>query len=494
MKYLIGIDVGTSGTKSILIDESGKLIASVTAEYPLYQPQNGWAEQNPEDWWQAAVDTLRQITAKVPAEQIAGIGLSGQMHSLVMLDKDNRVIRPAILWCDQRTQAECEDIEAAVGHEKLISITANPALPGFTASKLMWVKKHEPENYAKCAHILVAKDYIRFRLTGEYATEVSDASGMQLLDAANRCWSEEVCSILGVDMKALPKVYESPEITGRVTAEASMLTGVPQGVVVAGGGGDNASAAVGTGVCAAGKAFTSIGTSGVVFVPTDKPVIDPKGRIHTFCAAVPGTWHVMGVTQAAGLSLNWFRNNLAKDVSYPELDAACEKLPIGSEKLLYLPFLMGERTPILDSNARGVFFGLSAVHTREHMCRSVIEGVSFSLYSCLEVLQELDIAARDMVLCGGGSKSPFWQQLLCDLYGMPVKTVGGEGAALGAAILGGCAAGVYASVAEGCDKTVQARSSMNPDMGKHETYQAFYSLYRRLYPAMKESMQALAQM
>ena len=492
MEYLIGIDIGTSGTKSILIDEDGQLIACATAEYPMQQPQNGWAEQDPEDWWDAVCSTLRQITANAPKENIAGIGLSGQMHSLVMLDANNKVIRPSILWCDQRTAGECVQIEETIGRDRLVAITANPALPGFTASKLLWVKNHEPENYANCKHILLAKDYIRFKLTGEYATEVSDASGMQLLDVPNRCWSQEICEALGMDVQWLPKVYESPDITGRVTQSAAELTGLPAHIPVSGGAGDNAAAALGTGVCLPGKAFTSIGTSGVVFAPTDKPVIDPQGRIHTFCAAVPGTWHVMGVTQAAGLSMNWFRNQLAADVSYAQLDAQCKKLPIGSDKLVYLPYLMGERTPILDSDARGVFFGLSAVHTRYHMARSVMEGVSFSLYSCIELMKQLDISLQEMVFCGGGSKSSFWRQMICDLYGIPVQTAAEEGAALGAAILGGCAAGVYDSVQTGCNRTVRTANCVAPDTDNHIKYLSYYEVYSQLYPALKDTMHALS--
>ncbi len=494
MKYLIGIDVGTSGTKSVLFDLAGNVIASATAEYPMYQPRNGWAEQDPEDWWNAACTTLKALSAQATDGEIAGIGLSGQMHSLVLLDKDDRVIRPAILWCDQRTGEQCEKIERIIGRDRLIEVTANPALPGFTASKLVWVQDNEPENYAKCAHILLAKDYIRFKLTGQYATEVSDASGMQLLDVANRCWSEEVCTKLGIDMSLLAKVYESPDITGYVTGEAAGLTGLPQGIPVAGGAGDNAAAAIGMGVCCPGKAFTTIGTSGVVFTPTTSPIIDRKGRIHTFCAAVPGTWHVMGVTQAAGLSLNWFRKTLAPELSYKQIDEDCKDIPIGADGLLYLPYLMGERTPILDSNARGVFFGLSAIHTKLHMARAVIEGISYSLYSCLEVIREVGIEVSDMALCGGGGKSPFWKQLLCDVYNIPIKTMASdEGAALGAAILGGCAAGVFSSVEEGCAALVRDGAVSLPDGQKHESYMGFYGIYDRLYPALRESFRSLAQ-
>ncbi len=485
-KYLVGIDVGTSGTKCVLFDLEGNALYSCTEEYPMYQPHNGWAEQNPEDWWNAAKTALSKVSENAKDGEIAGIGLSGQMHSLVLLDKDNNVIRPAILWCDQRTSAECEDIENIIGHDRLIEITANPALPGFTASKIMWVKKNEPENFTKISHILLAKDYIRFKLTGEYATEVSDASGMQLLDVVNRCWSKEVCEKLGVKSEWLAKVYESCEVTSRITPGIAKLTGLPEGTPVAGGGGDNACAAIGTGVCRDGKAFTTIGTSGVVFAHTSKPIIDPKGRIHTFCAAVPGEWHVMGVTQAAGLSLNWFRNNLAKEVSYADIDKECEKLPIGCEKLIYLPYLMGERTPILDSDARGVFFGLSAMHTKFHMARSVIEGVSFSLYSCLEVLDEVGVETNDMALCGGGGKSKFWHEMIADVYGKNVKTMlSNEGASLGAAILGGVAAGVYSSVADGCEKAVRESSSLKPDMAKHGEYMKYYNVYKNVYPGVK---------
>ncbi len=491
-KYLVGIDVGTSGTKCVLFDLEGNALASCTEEYPMYQPHNGWAEQNPEDWWDAAKKALSTISKSVKDGEIVGIGLSGQMHSLVLLDKNNKVIRPAILWCDQRTAKECEEIESIIGHDRLIEITANPALPGFTASKILWVKNNEPQNFVNISHILLAKDYIRFKLTGEYATEVSDASGMQLLDIKNRCWSEEVCEKLGVKMEWLAKVYESCEITGRITAEISTETGLNVGTPVAGGGGDNACAAIGTGVCKDGKAFTTIGTSGVVFAHTSKPIIDPKGRIHTFCAAVPGEWHVMGVTQAAGLSLNWFRNNLSSEVSYADIDKECEKLPIGCEKLIYLPYLMGERTPILDSDARGIFFGLSAMHTKYHMARSVIEGVSYSLYSCLEVLDEVGIITSDMALCGGGGKSRFWHEMIADVYGKSVKTMlSNEGASLGAAILGGVAAGVYSSVADGCEKAVKESSTISTDIEKHSEYMKYYGVYKSIYPGVRNCFKEL---
>ena len=487
MNYLIGIDIGTSGTKSVLFDTLGNVVASATAEYPLSQPHNGWAEQDPEHWWEAVQATLSIITQKATNGKIVSLGLSGQMHSLVLLNKENKVIRPAILWCDQRTEEECREIEARIGRERLIEITANPALTGFTASKILWVQKHEPENFKECAHILLAKDYIRFKLTGEYATEVSDASGMQLLDVPKRRWSEEVCEALNIPMHLLAKVYESPDITGYVTEEAAKKTGRPAGIPVAGGGGDNAASAIGTGVCAEGDAFTTIGTSGVVFAPTKAPVIDPKGRVHTFCAAAKGTWHVMGVTQAAGLSLNWFRTQLASELSYREIDDLCEALPIGAEKLIYLPYLMGERTPILDPNARGVFFGLSAMHTKAHMARAVLEGISYSLRDCLEILEEMKIDVASMTLCGGGAKSPLWRQMLADVYGIPVGILASnEGAALGAAILGGCAAGVYASVEEGCKACIRGGDTVSPNADNHTEYDKFYGIYQRIYPQTKD--------
>ena len=493
MKYLIGIDIGTSATKSVLFDTEGNVIASASAEYPLLQVQNGWAEQHPEDWWDATVKTLHELTPHAMDGEIAGIGLSGQMHGLVMLDEQNAVIRPAIIWCDGRTSAECEEIEQLVGHDRLIEITANPALPGFTASKILWVKKHEPDNYAKCRHILLPKDYIRFKLTGEYATEVSDASGMQLLDIKERCWSREVCDKLSIDMSLLATMHESPDVTGCVTQDAAAITGLAVGIPVAGGAGDNAAAAIGTGVCCDGRAFTTIGTSGVVFAHTDKPVIDPHGRVHTFCCAVPGAWHVMGVTQAAGLSLNWFKNTLAEQMSYQEIDKACAHLPIGSDRLIYLPYLMGERTPILDTNARGVFFGLSAMHTRAHMARAVMEGVSYSLNSCIEVLRSMGVATSDMAVCGGGAKSALWKGMLADVFGISVKTMASdEGPALGAAILGGCAAGVYASVKEGCDRTVRTGETIAHDARRHAAYMKWYAVYESLYPSLKDAFHALA--
>lgn len=505
MDYLIGVDLGTSATKTVLFDVEGTEICSASQEYPLYQPQNGWAEQDPADWWKATVETIRAVIAKsgAKAEEIKGVGISGQMHGLVMLDRDNRVIRKSIIWCDQRTAMECTEMTQKVGAERLMTITANPALTGFTASKILWVRNHEPQNYEKCAHILLPKDYVRFMLTGEFATDVSDASGMQLLDIPNRRWSEEVLSKLEIDRELLAKVYESPEVTGQISAHAAELTGLSQKTVVVGGAGDNAAAAVGTGVVQDGKAFTTIGSSGVVFAHTSQIAIDPKGRVHTFCCAVPGAWHVMGVTQGAGLSLKWFRDNFcASEMQTAELmgkspyylmDKEAERVPIGSNHLLYLPYLMGERTPHLDPEARGAFFGLSAIHTKPDLLRAVMEGVAYSLRDCMEVLNEMQVDVSDMATCGGGGSSSIWRQMLADLFDCPVKTMcSQEGPALGAAILAGVGVGLFPDVPSACQSLIKSNPSQTPIKEHVKAYQPYYQVYRGLYPALKESYRKLA--
>ena len=505
MAYVIGVDLGTSGTKTVLFDETGRTIASHTVEYPMYQPKNGYAEQDPADWREAAFATIRAVMDKsgIPADAVKAIGLSGQMHGLVMLDKDGEVIRRSIIWCDQRTAAECAEITEKVGAARLIEITANPALTGFTAGKILWVRNNEPENYARCRHILLPKDYVRYCLTGEFATEVSDASGMQLLDIPGRCWSDEVLAKLDIDRDLLARVYESPEVTGQLTAAAAARCGLKAGTPVVGGAGDNAAAAVGTGVVRDGRAFTTIGTSGVVFAHTSGITIDPKGRVHTFCCAVPGAWHVMGVTQGAGLSLKWFRDNFCENEKaaaalmgvdpYYLMDKAVLESPIGANRLLYLPYLMGERTPHLDPNARGVFFGLSAMHTRRDMLRAVMEGVTYSLRDCVEVFREMGVSVSDMMACGGGGTSPVWRQMLADLYACPVKTVDSkEGPALGVAILAAVGAGIYSSVPEACDAVIHTANVQDPSEKNIPEYEKYYQLYRTIYPALRDRFAALA--
>ena len=505
MKYTLGIDIGTSGTKTVLFDVQGTKIASSTVEYPLYQPKNGWAEQDPADWWNAVHTSVKTVMAEsgVNSADVAGIGLSGQMHGLVMLDEDNNVLRNSIIWCDGRTGDECVQIESIIGRARLIEITANPALTGFTASKIMWVKNHEPEIWEKCRHILLPKDYIRFMLTGEYATEVSDASGMQLLDVPNRCWSDEVLEKLGIPKTYLGKVYESPDVTGYTTDAAADLCGLRAGIPVVGGAGDNAAAAVGLGVVRDGRAFTTIGTSGVVFAHKSDISIDPAGRVHTFCCAVPGAWHIMGVTQAAGLSLRWYRDNFCGDEiaeaekrgcdPYDVMTEEAASVPVGADRLLYLPYLMGERTPHLDPNARGAFIGLSAVHTKPHMIRAVLEGVTYSLRDCVEIIDGMGALPSEMQVCGGGGKSAFWRQMLADAFGMPViRAENDEGPALGVAILAMVGAGLYPTVEEACDAIIRERDRTVPDGARAAEYKKYYNIYTNLYGGLKESCAKLA--
>jgi xylulokinase len=505
MNYLLGIDIGTSGTKTVIFDEFGRVIASATEEYPMYQPKNGWAEQEPDDWWHACITTVKDVleNSGISPGDIAGIGLSGQMHGLVMLDENGKVLRRSIIWCDGRTGAQCREINERVGEKRLIEITANPALAGFTASKILWVRENEPELYKRCRHILLPKDYIRYKLTGRFGAEVSDASGMNLMDMVNRTWSTEVLEKLEIDPSLLPQLHESCEIAGTVTQEAAHQTGLAAGTPVVYGSGDNAAAAVGTGVVETGKAFTTIGTSGVIYAPADQPSIDPFGRVHTFCSAVPHKWTVMGCTLAAGLSLKWMRDNFfvaEKETAagmgvdpYILMDRQAEKVPIGANRLIFLPYLMGERSPLLDPNARGVFFGLSAIHTKYDMLRAVMEGVVYSLRSCLDILHGMGVETSEMFACGGGGTSPLWRQMLADVYGCPVKTVvSKEGPALGAAILAGVGAGIYESVEKGCHAVIKTNPEQKPNFENSKKYEQYYRIYSQLYDNMKDSFEDLA--
>lgn len=507
MKYVIGIDVGTSGVKTVLFSQDGELLGSSSEEYPLYQPQNGWAEQNPDDWWEKTALSIRRLLEKtcVRRGEIEAVGLTGQMHGLVLLDENGGVLRNAIIWCDQRSGAQCSKMTHDLTRDRLIEFTANPALTGFTAAKLLWVKENEPDVFAKCRHILLPKDYIRYKLTGVFATDMSDASGMQLLDVKNRCWSKEMLDYFGLREDMLAALYESPEITGTVDEQAARKTGLTAGTRVAAGAGDNAAAAVGTGVVCDGRAFTTIGTSGVVFAHTSEPHVDPKGRVHTFCCAVPGAWHVMGVTQAAGLSLKWFRDGLCPELHaqakkdgksiYRLMDDMAEKSPVGANRLLFLPYLMGERTPHLDPDCRGVFFGLSAMHTRADLIRAVLEGVGYSLLDCYQILQEMGICPDDMTLCGGGANSPVWKRMLCDMFACPVSTVRlNEGAAQGAAILAAVGGGMFQSVQDACNVFVKKEKGAVPDIQNTELYSHFHTVYSSLYPALRASFHALSSL
>ena len=506
MEYLLGIDIGTSGTKTVLFDTEGNKVASGAAEYPLYSPQNGWAEQDPLHWWNAAVKTIREvlrISGANPAD-IRGVGLSGQMHGLVMLDSQGKTLRRSILWCDQRTARECEQITEKIGQKRLIEITANPALTGFTAGKILWVRNNEPEIFEQCAHILLPKDYIRYMLTGELATEVSDASGTGLFDVPNRCWSDEVLNRLGIEEALLAKAYESPEITGRISAHASEITGLAVGTIVAGGAGDNAAAAVGTGVVTDGRAFVTIGSSGVVYAHTSRLSIDPQGRVHTFCCSVPGAWHLMGVTQGAGFSLKWFRDNFCNEEKtaakgmgvdpYDILDREAKRVPLGANRLIYLPYLMGERTPHLDPDCRGVFFGLTAMHTKYDMLRAIMEGVAYSLCDCVQILRGMDAELSRMTATGGGARSELWRQMFADVFDCEIATAASkEGPALGAAILAGVAAGVFSSVEKGCEAVVKTNLPQSPIPENTKRFHEFYGVYRALYPQLKESFKRLSR-
>jgi len=506
MAYLLGIDIGTSGTKTLLIDETGRIAASVTVEYPSYAPKPAWSEQDPEDWWQATVSSIRQALqqAGVNGREVSGLGLSGQMHGSVFLDAGGNVLRRAILWNDQRTGAECEEItEAAGGRAELIRLVANPALTGFTAPKILWVRKHEPAVYEKTAKILLPKDYVRYRLTGEFATEVSDASGTLLLDVARRRWSDELLERLGIDKALLPTVFESQEVSGRVTAAAAEATGLAEGTPVVGGGGDQAAGAVGNGIVRRGVISATLGTSGVVFAHADEVEIDPEGRVHTFCHAVEGKWHVMGVVLAAGGSLQWFRNTLCGDLveraraegidPYELITAEAASVPPGSDGLYFLPYLTGERTPHADPNARAAWVGLSNMHTRAHMARAVMEGATYAMRDCLQIIQGMGVPVTEIRVAGGGARSAFWRSLQADIYRQTVWTVSSqEGPAYGVALLAGVGTGVWKSVPEACDATIRTVEATEPDPERVARYDRLYPEYGQLYRSLKDDFARIA--
>ncbi len=496
-KYLLGIDVGTSGTKALLIDASnGALKASATTEYPMFTPQPLWAEQNPTDWWTAAVTSIRSVLKSegVTPQQVRGIGLTGQMHGLVLLDKQGKVLRPCIMWNDQRTGAQCAAITDKIGPARLLDLVANPILPGFTAPKIVWVREHEPDVYARIAHVLLPKDYLRYRLTGVLATEVSDASGMVLLDVKNRTWSTEMLAALDIPREWLADCFESPVVSARVSAAAADETGLCVGTPVVGGGGDQAAQAVGTGIIKPGIISATLGTSGVVFAATDKFVVEPEGRLHAFCHAVPGQWHWMGVMLSAAGSFRWFRDTLAQaewaearargtDV-YDTLTAQAATVPAGSEGLIFLPYLSGERTPYPDPDARGVFFGLTLRHTKAHMVRSVLEGVSFGLRDSLELMRAMGLNINQVRASGGGARSPLWRQILADVFGTEIALVNAtEGAAFGAALLAGVGAGLYKDVQEACAQTIRVTDQVEPGPNA-AAYAEYYPIYRKLYPTL----------
>jgi xylulokinase len=484
---ILGIDVGTGGTRAVLVSEDGAVVASSTSEHaPFTSPQTAWAEQDPADWWRAAQEAIRAVATD--AKQITGVGLTGQMHGAVLLDEHGAVLRPAIIWCDQRTDEQCAWITEKVGAKRLLELTCNPALNNFTLTKLLWVRQHEPEIWKKVRHVLLPKDYVRFRLSGEYAIDVADASGTLMLDVTHRRWSDELLGLVDIDKALLPKLYESPEICATVSAQAESLTGIPAGTPIVAGAGDQAAGAIGMGITRPGAVSVTLGTSGVVFAATDAPSLDPGGRLHTFCHAIPGRWHVMGVTQAAGLSLRWIRDQFcAPGYDYSELSKEAAAVPPGCDGVLWAPYLMGERTPHLDSSVRAALVGLAASHTRGHVARAVMEGVAFSQRDSFTIFAELGVPVNKVRVTGGGARSKLWKQIQADVYGHAVETIAAdEGGAYGAALLAGVGTGVWPSVDEACDRYVHTAEVVTPNTHNRAVMDKQYERYSRVYPALKE--------
>lgn len=507
IRYLVGIDVGTSATKTILMREDGQVVAQAVRSYPLYQPANGWAEQDPEDWKNAVLQTLAEVAAQpgIERDQIVGIGLSGQMHGLVMLDEEGGVLGRSIIWCDQRSDQQVEEMLTLLPAEKWMDITANPPIAAWTAAKLLWVKRHQPELYTKCRKILLPKDYIRYVLTGVYATDVSDASGMQMLDVKNRCWSDEVLAALGIERSMLGEVYESQEVTGQLLDKVAAACGLKADIRVVAGSADNAGAAIGTGVVNDADAFTTIGTSALLYTHMDRYTPIPDGGLHLCCSSVPGGWFTMGGPQSAGLSLEWFKDNYCGELAeaakaggsdiYSEINRAAARIAPGSERLIFMPSLMGERTPHMDPRCRGAFVGLNTIHTRDHLLRAIMEGVSYSLADCNNILKGLGLTVTSMRVCGGGSRSPVWRQIMADLYDCEVVQLEQEeGPAYGAAILAGVGTGVFDDVRTASSRLVRCDGVTTPRAEHTAVYQKYHALYDSLYEHMREDFHKLYEL
>lgn len=487
--YWLGIDIGTGGSRALLVDEQGRVFSGYTAPHePMIMERPMWAEQRPENWWDAAREAISGVLkqAGIQGNEIRGIGLSGQMHGLVLLDDGGNVIRPALIWCDQRSQPQVDAINRRIGRDNVLAFTANPVVTGFTLPKLLWVRDNEPEAFARVRKVLLPKDYIRYCLTGEFASDVSDASGTAMFDVVMRKWSARMMERLELDAAILPEVVESSELTGIVSPEAAEATGLEPGTPVVGGAGDQAASAVGNGIVEEGVVSCTVGTSGVVFAHMEQANYDPAGRVHTFCHAVTGKWHVMGVTQGAGLSLEWFRNQFAPGTDFDALTAEAAKAPAGSNGLFWLPYLMGERTPHLDSSARGGWIGITARHQTADLIRAIIEGVSYSLKDCLNIIEGMKVPATKIRASGGGGKSAFWRQVLADVFGKPVVTLETqEGSAYGAALLAMTGTGEFASVPEACRATVREVSGVEPRTHESHLYQRGYEVYTALYPSLR---------
>lgn len=501
--YLIGIDVGTSSAKAVLIDESGVVLDTVAPEYEFQTPHPLWAEADPADWWDATVQAVRSLLEKVNASEVAGVGLTGQMHGMVALNGSGEVLRPCIMWNDQRTALQCEAITNRVGSEKVIRLTGNPVLPGFTAPKIAWTRENEPETFAAIDKILLPKDFVRYKLTGEFFTDVSDASGTSLLDVENRRWSDEMLAALEIPSSWMPEVTESPVASSRISAEAATATGLLEGTPVIAGGGDQAAQAVGCGIVGTGAISATLGTSGVVFAHSDEYRVEPEGKLHAFCHAVPGKWHLMGVMLSAAGSFQWYKNKLCGEEmaaeaaggpdAYDALTAIAGEAPPGSEGLLFLPYLSGERTPYPDPNARGSLVGLSLRHGKAHVTRAVLEGVSYGLNDSLTLMRNLGIEPDRIILSGGGARSELWKQMLSDVFDARCEMVNAvEGAAYGAALLASVGAGIYPDVEQACSSCIKVTDSVLPGPNR-KAYEAFYPRYRALYPALRDEFKAMAE-
>lgn len=477
------------------MDQAGHVVSSATEEHvPFASPEIGWAEQNPDDWWRATSIAIGKALAKgnLKGDDIACVGYSGQMHGAVMLDEQGKVVRPALIWCDVRTDAQCRELTEKIGADRLLELTCNPALVNFTVTKFLWVREHEPENWKRVRYLMLPKDYVRYRMTGERAIDMADASGTLLLDVAHRRWSKEVLDAAGIDERLLPALYESPDVCGRVTEKCASATGLKVGTPVVAGAGDQAAGAVGMGIVTPGAVSATIGTSGVVFAATDRPALDRHGRLHTFCHAVPGRWHVMGVTQSAGLSLRWFRDQFGAQGDgtrdpYERLSGEAATVPAGCNGLLWTPYLMGERTPHLDPQARGALVGLTATHTRAHVVRSILEGVAMSLRDSFTIFQEMNVPVTRIRLGGGGARSPLWRQIQADVYGHEVELLEAEeGAAYGAALLAGVGAKIWPSVDAACSTVVRVQQTVKSKPENVSIMNDAYAAYRRVYPATRE--------
>ena len=502
---LLGIDVSTTATKALLIDEHGAVVAVASAEYPFETPQPLWSEQDPALFWSGTVRSVRQVieTSGARPADIVAAGLTGQMHGLTLLDAHGEVLRPCILWNDQRTAKQCVEITQRVGQERVLQLTGNPVLTGFTAPKILWVQQNEPEVYRRVAHVLLPKDYSRYKLTGGFLSDVSDSSGTSLFDVGKRAWSDEMLRALDLPRAWLPEVTESPVVSAKISAEAARATGLIEGTPVVGGGGDQAAQAVGTGIVREGTVSVTVGTSGVVFAQSDSYRVEPQGRLHAFCHAVPNKWHLMGVMLSAAGSFRWYRDALGESEKqtaarsgqdvYDVLTAQAAQAPAGCEGLLFLPYLTGERTPYPDPNARGVFFGLTVRHNKSHLTRAVLEGVSFGLRDSLELMRALGVPLGQVRASGGGARSALWRQILADVFDAEIATVNvTEGAAYGAALLAGVGAGVYRDVESAC-KVVQTTGRTQPGAAR-TVYADYYPRYRALYPALQPEFEAMAQL